>query len=259
MCSLALNCRRVYGLSATPTRADGNDDIIENHLGKVVYYEPTKGELLKPIVYMIYFPFEIYSKHKKYLNWGGTFSLPKYYQQMYKSSKYNTTVSQIIKKLYLQNRTILTLGNRTKALLSLAESCQLSPMDIGVFIPTAINDKKYHNQVDRVTDTRDLHDAFHTKRVVFSTYTAARDGNNRKALDTLIMSIPTGNVEQATGRILRTLDGKKVPLVVDLIDTEGPQVHLGEGKTAAWFVRSANKRKDFYKKMDWEVQEYWIT
>ena len=33
MSSLHINCKRTFGLSATPTRGDGNDDIIKYHLG----------------------------------------------------------------------------------------------------------------------------------------------------------------------------------------------------------------------------------
>ena len=138
--------------------------------------------------------------------------------------------------------------------------CSLAPMDVGIFIPTAIGDKKYHKQLDRVTDTMDLREAFDTKRVVFSTYTAARDGNNRKALDALVMAVPTGNVEQAAGRVLRTLDGKKQPIVVDLIDTEGPMIrsYLDPSVKVNWFLKGAQKRKEFYEKMEWEVQENWL-
>lgn len=256
-CSLSLNCRRVYGLSATPTRADGNDDIITYHLGKVKYYKPEEDELLRPIVYMMYFPFKVYSAHKKYLHWGGGFLVPKYYQQMFKSSKYNDTVSNIIKQLHEKGRTILTLGIRTTALLAIAETCKLSRSEVGIFIPTAINDKKYHKQVDLISDTRDLDEAFKKKRVVFSTFNAARDGNNRKSLDTLVMSVPTGNIEQAAGRVLRTLEGKKTPYVIDLIDTEGPIVNQN-GEKVPWFIRSANKRKEFYAEKDWIVKEFWL-
>ncbi|MFW6243338.1 MAG: DEAD/DEAH box helicase, partial [bacterium] len=204
--SLTLPCKRVFGLSATPTRADGCDDIIFDHLGEIFYVPPEKDELLKPKVFMVQFPFKIYSAHKKYCNWGGRFNPGKYYQQMYKSSHYNSTIAKMTLKLYNQDRNILILGVRKKALLELAKSLNLPKTEIGIFIP-GTNSKERLS----VSDTDDLQIAFNEKRIVFSTYNACRDGNNRKSLDTLIMSCPTGNIEQAIGRIQRTLKGKKIP------------------------------------------------
>lgn len=257
-CSLHLNCYRVFGCSATPSRSDGCDDIIKFHLGEITYYPPEEGELLKPIVYMVYFPFEIYSRHRKYLHWGGNFNPAKYYQQMYKSVKYNNTVTTLINKLLKKDRNVLVLGNRTTSLLTLAETSGVSPSDIGIFIPTAHGDKKHKKQLERVTDLFNLKEAFKTRQLVFSTYNACRDGNNRKNLDTLIMAIPTGNVEQAAGRVLRTLEGKQQPIVVDLIDTEGPKVWstTDEGKKVGWFVKGAQQREEFYNKMEWPIKEY---
>ena len=253
--SLSLNCKRVYGLSATPTRSDGLEDIIGYHLGKVTYFQPTKNELMKPKVFMIYFNFNIYSKHKRYLRWGGGFSTGRYYQQMHKSQEYNITVSKFIKKLYNQGRNILVLGVRKNALLTLASSIGVKPPDIGVFIPGSTSEERLE-----YSDTDDLTKAFLEKRIVFSTYLAGRDGNNRKSLDTLVMTVPTGNVEQAAGRILRTLEGKKVPYILDLIDIDGPPIksYSDNSNTVPWFVKSSEKREELYEKMGWEIEKIQI-
>ena len=109
-----------------------------------------------------------------------------------------------------------------------------------------------------ITDTFDLMESFKTKNVVFSTYGACRDGNNREELDFLMMACPTTNVEQAAGRILRLLENKKAPIVVDLVDTEGPTVNCADGTNGSWFERSAKKRKLFYEKKGWDVIKYTV-
>lgn len=257
MCSLALNCKRVYGLSATPHRNDGNDDIIKYHLGETSYFQPSEDELLKPIVFMIYFPFGVYSQHEKYLTWGGGFSTSRYYQQLHKSKPYIQKVCKMINRLYIKDRTVLALGVRINCLLTIAEQCEVCKSDTGIFIPTAFGNKKYKKTLEKLTDTSDLTIAFNEKKVVFSTYTAARDGNNRKSLDTLIMTVPTGNVDQAAGRVLRVLEGKKQPYVIDLIDTEGPLVtHRPTGQRVHWFEKSALYRKELYMQKGWEIKEY---
>ncbi len=255
--SMSLPCRRVYGLSATPYRNDGNDDIITSHLGEIQYFEPEKDELLKPIVFMIYFPFGVYKASKRYLTYGGGFSTSRYYQQLYKSPKYIDRVSRIIDKLYMQDRTLLVLGVRITSLLTIAQSDQVSREDTGIFIPTAVTKKEHKKTIEIVSDNMDLTVAFKEKKVVYSTYNAARDGNNRKALDTLIMTVPTGNVEQAAGRVLRVLEGKKQPYVIDLIDTEGPTVkYYPTGQMVPWWVKSALYRKELYQEKGWEIREH---
>lgn len=252
--SLALNCRRVFGLSATPVRMDGCEDIINYHLGNVTYFDPTEGEIMQPKIFMIYFNFGIFSNHRKYIQWGG-FNTGRYYQQMYNSEKYNIMISKFIQKLYKQGRNILVLGVRKKSLLVLASSCGVESADIGIFIPGTTSEERF-----KFSNTDDLTEAFYTKKVVFATYLAGRDGNNRKDLDALIMTVPTGNVEQAIGRILRTLKGKKVPYVLDLADTDGPPIrsYKKKNKYVPWFIKGAEKRLEFYRKMGWEVEEIHI-
>jgi superfamily II DNA or RNA helicase len=251
--SLAINSKRVFGLSATPFRSDGCDDIIRYHLGEITYYPPEEDEILKPLINMIYFPFGIYENPKtiKYLTWGSNFSTGRYYQQMYKSERYNLYVSKIINKLVLQDRNILVLGVRKKSLLTLAESCNLPKEKIGIFIPGTTTKERLS-----VSDTSDLSEAFDTKQVVFSTYNACRDGNNRKSLDALIMACPTSNIEQAIGRIQRLDNNKKQPLVFDLIDSQGPMV-LDKIKNidVPFFVRTSRRRYTFYKDAKWDVKE----
>jgi len=255
--SLSLNCSRVYGLSATPRRFD-NSDVLEYHLGKVTYFKPEDGEILKPIVYMLYFSFGVYSKYEKYIMWGGKFQYSRYEKQMSKIDKYIEKVSSIIRDAYIKgNRTILVLGKNINTLIKMAEKCEIKKEDVGIFMPTASKE-----QILSVSDITDMDDAFHTKKVVFATYQAARDGNSRKSLDCLILTTPTGNVEQAVGRILREVEGKLQPVVIDLVDMEGPKVwslHDQDRKNynnkIGQFIKSAEKRIEIYNQFGWEIKK----
>jgi len=251
MSSLHINCKRTFGLSATPTRGDGNDDIIKYHLGKVTYIEPEKGELLKPKIFLIYFNFGIYSRYRKYLTWGGNFNVSRYLKQMFKVDRYNNITSQLIRKCYKGGRTIMVLGNRVSALLELAKRSNLPKKDIGIFIPGASSEQRLS-----VSDTDDLDIAFKNKRVIFSTYNAGRDGNNREEIDCIIHSTPSSNVEQSIGRAQRPLPGKEQPIAIDLIDTEGPKInsYKDKGKKVNWFLKSAEKRIEVYERHGWETE-----
>lgn len=251
MSSLHINCKRTFGLSATPTRGDGNDDIIKYHLGEVTYIEPEKNELLKPKIFLVYFNFGIYSRYRKYLTWGGNFSTSRYLKQMFKVDRYNDVTSKLIKKCYDGNRITLVLGNRINALLELAKKCGVPKRDVGIFVPGSSREQRLS-----VSNTDDLDIAFSTKKVVFATYKAGRDGNNREAIDCIIHSTPSSNVEQSIGRAQRPLLGKPQPIIIDLIDTEGPKrnSYKDKEKKVNWFLRVAEKRIEVYEKHKWDME-----
>lgn len=248
--SYHINCKRVYGLSATPIRFDISQ-ILNWHLGEIKHFPPEDDEILKPIIYLCSFPFRVFSKHESYLMWGGKFQYQRYYKMMKKYDDFYNVVVRLVKSAYKKDRNILILGHNIEALLNFAKKTEIQKEDIGIFIPGATDKDRLE-----YSDTNDLYQAFHTKQVVFSTYQACRDGNNRKNLDFLVMMTPTSNVEQAVGRICRTLSNKPIPVVLDLIDTEGPRVKslYDENKEVGLFVKSAQKRIEIYKSLGWSYK-----
>lgn len=77
-------------------------------------------------------------------------------------------------------------------------------------------------------------------QVIFGTYQMAEEGLDIPALDTVFLTTPIGNVEQAVGRILRIVEGKKTPVVVDFVDS-------GFGISSGL----ANKRVAEYEEQGW--------
>lgn len=255
--SMNLNARRIFGLSATPVRFD-MQKILKWHLGEVKYFTPEDDELIRPIVHMCHFNFGVYAgKTKNYIMWGGKFQYSRYYKQMASKDAYMKKVSAVIRNAYLKlNRKILVLGSSVVSLIALAESCKFPKESIGIFIPSATEKQKLS-----VSDITDIYEAFQTKDVVFSTYGACRDGNNRPELDCLVMMTPTGNVEQAGGRVLRYLKDKPQPIIIDLVDLEGPLVwafnetdYKDYSKKVPQFVKSAQKRVAIYDELGWDYK-----
>ncbi len=251
--SLMLNTRKNWGLSATPSRSDDCNDIIKFHLGDVHYIPPDENETMIPNICRIKFDFQVYSKHKKYIQWGGKFNQTKYANMMKNSEPFKEYLKSVIVDAHTNNRNMLILGTTILPILELAEFCELPKEQVGVFMAGAYTDKKYKKILEKVTDTKNLHEAFHDKQVVYSTYQMARDGNNNPNLDCLIMLTTTSNCEQAIGRILRLKDGKKQPLVIDLIDTGGPK---DRNSNLTLFERYANDRLALYLEKGWEVNTY---
>jgi len=260
--SFNINCMRVYGLSATPKRFD-LEDVLQLHLGKITYFPVGKDEtLLVPDIYMLHFPFGVYT-HPSYTNpryyfyFGEKFQHSRYEKAMIKSDYFFEVVSDLIVRSFKKGRKTLVLGKNINVLIKLAKECKLDKKHIGIFLPSSDSKQRLS-----VSDTDDLKTAFMEKDVVFGTFSGARDGNNRPDLDCLIMINTCSNVEQAVGRIRRELMGKSTPIVLDLVDTEGPKVWSIYDKQRSnkmhqigYFERSAEKRKEIYRELKWPVKE----
>jgi superfamily II DNA or RNA helicase len=77
-------------------------------------------------------------------------------------------------------------------------------------------------------------------QVIFATSQMTAEGLDIPAIDTLFLTTPLSDIEQAAGRIRRPSEGKKEPVIVDFIDEQVPQ-----------FKRMAETRQKFYKRMGW--------
>jgi superfamily II DNA or RNA helicase len=76
-----------------------------------------------------------------------------------------------------------------------------------------------------------------SKAVVLATYSMAKEGLDIPTLDTLVFATPSGNVEQAVGRIQRPCATKQTPLVIDIVDS-----------TSSAFMSMYGRRRSFYKR-----------
>lgn len=207
-----VTAKKCFGLSATPGRSDHNDDIIGLHLGKVFTPIGTTNTL-KPRIILTYFDHGAIKNHKGYIMFGPPIEGKKQKFPMFDSNRYKQMLSskkndryikilrEIIQFCYKNNRNTLIICDRIKLLDKMAEG--FPKEDVGFFIP-------------RSGKTRDeqLH-----RKIVFSTPGSSRDGTDNVDLDCLILATPVGNLTQAIGRVCRYKEGKKQPIVFDLVDT----------------------------------------
>ena len=87
-----------------------------------------------------------------------------------------------------------------------------------------------------------------TARVLLASYAMASEAMNIKTLNTVILASPRKNVEQSTGRILRTRVSERVvaPVIVDIVDVHGP--YRGQ-----WKKRQAYYKQCAYRLETWEM------
>jgi len=238
--SLFLPSTRVFGLSATPGRADQNHDIIWHHLGQV--FEPTgKSDTMNPKIIMVYFDHGAVAGHKQYIYWGipqqnGEYKLkfPKFdtsrYLQMLtskKNDKYIYMMKKIVRKVYDTRRPTLLISDRIK-ILDLLSKAIPNPDDVGFFIPRSGKSR----------------DSELLKQFVFSTPGSSRDGTDRPDFENLIMANRISNIEQAIGRICRFKINKNEPIVFDIVDSGCKDL-----------LSSSEWRKTFYLEHNWKVEE----
>jgi superfamily II DNA or RNA helicase len=77
--------------------------------------------------------------------------------------------------------------------------------------------------------------------VIFATRQFAEEGLDIPVLDTLFLTIPMSDVEQAVGRILRPCEGKKEPVVVDFRDDK-----------VTYCQKAGGYRDRFYTQKGWK-------
>jgi len=224
-CSIHIPCKISFGLSATPYRWDGNTDIIQYHLGEVFIPEG-KSSTMDGRVTIVLFDFGFLPKSYRYIYWDGYFQKSRYLKILKNSKIFMSVCYGLIKKFYNEGRRIIFVGERIKLLELLYKNCKCD--DKSMFTGSA-NLDKIENQL------------------TFTTPIKSRDGVDYVDKDCLIMSSPISNVKQMTGRSLRPKEGKKQPLIIDMVD-----IGIKDIK------RTFYNRLDFYKSKNWQIQYMFV-
>lgn len=227
--------KKVFGLSATPKRSDGNDDVINMNLGSV-YRPDGASSTMAPKVIAMKFDCRAVGIHRKYIYMRRMpdkkiffkFEKSKYLSMLTtkKNIYYIRVMRSIVKNVHSANRKVILLADRID-ILDLCSSV-LPKDDYGFFLPRE----------------KEKQDSALDKKFVFSTYGSARDGTDKDTLDCLIMATTTSNWEQAIGRICRPVVGKPQPVVIDIVDIGCPEM-----------VQAYEKRKEFYLQKGWTLVE----
>lgn len=219
------------GLSATPTRKDKLDWIINLFIGPSYVFSSSDFHQIADV--NIYnFTFSDYEKNKL-LNinhsLNSTIVNQMYISGISKCFRRNIFISNIIREIFnkSKSRKFLILSGRIDQLeyiYKTLETLAIETCNIGYYIgKTKKKDRK-------ITEM---------KRIILSTYEMANEGLDIPALDTLIFaSPPSKNIEQAIGRIMRTTDVS--PLIIDVQDTIPHQSHFNKTRLKYYKTKKYN-------------------
>jgi superfamily II DNA or RNA helicase len=221
-CSIFIPAVYTYGLSATPKRFDGNKDIIEYHLGKIVASDDVEG-VMDARVAVVILDYEIDTKKRYYyLYWDGVFQRARYLNMIKKSDEFQKCIKMLLDKVVEEDRHVICVVERITLIDQLFKE-----------LPTK-DKSRFYKQASLET----LH-----SKMTFATPGKIRDGIDAPFKDCLIMTSPISNIEQMTGRIVRIHEGKKTPIIIDMVDA-------GCQRMRSTFF----SRKKFYEKKGWDIQ-----
>lgn len=219
--------RSRIGLSATPRRADGLWDVMRWHVGEVL----TKGEGTGSAkVFRIYtganVPAHTYQMGSSRINLAGLINT---LTEM--ESRNELIVKELVKALGVGRR-VLVMSDRLGQLDELnrlfrREWSGRNGISVGYYVG-GMSDEKIENS--------------RKCNLLFGTLQYCKEGLDDPSIDTLMLATPKGDVQQVVGRILRVVEGKKTPFVIDFVDENvGPCIG---------FSRSRNKQ---YSAMGFDV------
>jgi superfamily II DNA or RNA helicase len=217
------------GLSATPQRADGLTKVFNWHLGDICY-QIKKRDDNDVNVKLISFEDDHENYSKVVLNYNKKPNAPRMINNICSFEPRTKLIIREIINLANEGRKILVLSDRREHLKNIktlldSESKYSSGYYLGGMKEEELN----------ITETKD---------VILGTFLMASEGFDCKyPLDSIVLTSPKSNIEQAVGRILRqeVKDRKFVPIVIDICDM------------FSLFKAQTNKRIKFYEKNKYSI------
>lgn len=87
----------------------------------------------------------------------------------------------------------------------------------------------------KTTTRMQIRESHKLRPILLATYAMASEATDIPWLDTCVLMTPKANVVQIVGRIRREYDNKKTPVVIDLVDTDGPVLGAYSGSRDKWY------------------------
>lgn len=223
------------GLTATPTRRDGLTKVFKWYLGDLLDISDLKSIFKKykydVTVQAIYYVSEHYEEKKLYT---GGFNFANMMGQIVEEKRRNDIIVKMARDMVINDeRQVLIISHRIAHIRMLAKMIE-SQNTLKEVVTTGffIGGMK---EEDLIKTTK--------QNVIIGSYKMIEEGADIKTLDSIILTTPKSDVEQATGRIMRQKN-KNTPLIIDFIDM------------FSVFVNQSFKRMRYYKSKNYNLVGY---
>jgi len=227
---MSIQTKHMLGLSATPERLDGLDNVFLWFLGPVRYQIKVREADDSVEVKVLRFT----SADPEYIDLPtdvrGEVSRPRLCNQLAEYKPRTTAICDELEKALHEGRKLLILSDRRGHLEAFeAEFRARGFTSIGYYVggmKAAARDEAA------------------TKNIVLGTFTLAAEGMNVKELNTVALVTPKSRIEQAVGRIFRLKKEERTfaPLIYDVLDAHDV------------CIRQYRKRRQFYKQCAYKIK-----
>jgi superfamily II DNA or RNA helicase len=197
------------GFTATPRRKDRADDVFFQHLGPILF--AGKEQRLTPKIKRVWSKFKLVKTDRFNPNLANRSLLLRF---LCASRHRNDLIVDQVIGAVVKGRKCIVLSERLNHLERMENRLkEIWPMEYGAVPSTGwyVGGRK-KEQLARAAEAQ----------VILATSQYAAEGLDIPALDTLFLTTPMSDVEQAVGRIQRPHPGKKDPIVVDFRDDTIP-------------------------------------
>jgi len=232
-----IQTKKMLGLSATPIRADGLTKVFEMFLGKPVFWEKVR----EPDPTVVVKSVNITCQEPDYLripyDYKKDVIIARLITYVVECEERNREIVRWIHSLATdENRKILVLSARISHLQAIDK---LINKDIS---------RSYYigGMKEEIRET-----GAQESKVLLASYSMASEAMNIKSLNAVILATPRSNVEQSTGRILRTRVSERVvqPIIIDIVDPHDPlrnqyKHRLSYYKKCKYTIESVQQGKD---------------
>lgn len=233
------NSKIRVGLSATPERKDGKDIVFYSHIGGVRVSSdamPLAFKVIRKRSGWI-LPKRSVRDYKSPSGYK-TISLPhrpgrtqNVNKALAKDQNRNKMIAEFVNVAYRKGRSTIVFSDLKEAHLD-----RLHTAFVQIGIPK--KDIAYYVGGMKAIDR----ERAKTKPVILATYAMCSMATDIPWLDTCVLATPRSDVIQIVGRILREYDGKKEPIVFDVVDD-----------ASAILVGYSNKRLNWYRSLSSRV------
>lgn len=204
---MLFNARHRLGLSATTYRGDGKMPVVEAHIGKVMVKGKSVPMQPKILVVKTGYKIPAYSLGGKKLFYSAGRMMQAYEDMGCNDSRNNYIIDFVLSSIKADRQGIVLMSDmidkHLRKLHSLLLKRGVNADEIGYYTGGM-------SEASLQSNAR--------KKVVLTTYQMCREGTDFPHWDTLVLCTPHSEVTQAIGRVMRKKEGKKQPVVLDLLD-----------------------------------------
>ena len=230
------------GLSATPKRPDGKDILLDAHIGPLRAVSDIQLEIPKVLLFKSGWACpRVYrtdpdTGEKELILLPHEAAKSTHIEKIIAADpKRNLMIAEMVKEAFDKGRKIVVFSTLHDHLESLMHACtkhfQISQKHMGLYVG-AVGKKELAKR-----------DTAKGKPIIFTTFAMMSEGTSIDDLDTCILAMPRSKVIQPVGRIRRTFEGKKSPVVMDIVDFDSPL-----------FTHYAHGRINWYKSLGCEIK-----